>query len=243
MSLSSELSPCHNMKLSFLLTAVLFLNTIGLLLYNQRNPFYLMLFSLMTLVGSIGHSVLRKYILNLPDIEKTLVNRLLVVISYGVQFLTLKKCATEILDILLPVWTRQMIENYPKFSCFVFSVPMFAFGCLQLLGTLVAFVMTLRNSFPAAYLEANHVILRQRFFFVLAGLISIPYIVQLVACKSFCNESLFRKLMVNTFRNISRSDNIFGQEECWIPFFPVLNFICIFLFSGIAVIKVIIFLL
>ena len=224
------------MNIHSCLSLFLFFNTILLVVFPENSMIYYAALVLMTLVGSLGHVLFRCYVWDRPAIQSTIGSSILVLISYSVQLLSLKKTATESFDILAPNWTASKIEEYPKVTCFIYSFPMFGLGTLTKIGFLLPMAAVFRKKFSGDYLAANHFKLKRCLYIGLVTLITIPYIAQVTVCRGLCNWKLFKGNLQNTFKHNSslQSKNL---EDCWIPFLPFLTFLCLILYGAWAVIK------
>ena len=218
------------------LCVYLFFNTVLLLVCPENSVIYYAALVLMTLAGSLGHVVFRCFVWDRPAIQSTIGSSILVLISYSVQLLSLKKAVTESFDILAPNWTATKIEENPKLTCFMYSFPVFGLGTLTTLGFLLPVAASFRRKFSGEYLAANHFKLKKSLYIGLGTLITIPYIAQVTVCRSICNWKLFKGTMQNTFQDNSSLQNK-NLEDCWIPFLPFLTFLCLILYGTWAVIK------
>ena len=166
----------------------------------------------VTVMGSVGHFLVRRYIYALPDIQKTAVNTLCLVLSYGCQGLSILISTATILNLVAPTWISNLLSDNTSVSCMMFSIPehlFFSLVCLAL--AVMTFFRNLRCCFPDLYLAANHKALSLGMRIGLPLIILIPYGVQVAACGTLCNTQFFTEFVRLSFKI---QPNVVGLQ-CW----------------------------
>ena len=215
-----------------ILSSFLVLTTLLLVISSENSILYFSALAIMAIIGSCGHVVFRCFACDRPDIEKTIVCRILVMFSYGIQLSVLCTIVTESFNILAPTWTVKKIEAHPDLTCGLFSLPIFGRNSLTFVGLLIFSVKILQHQFSGEYLEGNDSKLSKLIYFTFSIIIVIPYMVQLLVCQSFCHGEGFKKDMKNTFEN---HEDI-PLKDCWIPFMEFIAGTCLLIVGVLGVV-------
>ena len=223
-----DMDECNDASI---LSSFLVLSTLLLAISPDNSLIYYLALVLMALVGSCGHVVFRCFVCHRPDIEKTIVCRMLVMFSYGIHFSFMCTIVSESFNILAPSWTVEIIEAHPDLTCGLFSLPIFGRNSLTFVGLLIFSVKILRHQFRGEYLEGNHTKLSKLIYFTFSIIIVIPYMVQLLVCQSFCHGMGFKRDMKNTFGNHAE----IPLNDCWIPFMEFIAATCLLIVGALGV--------
>ena len=198
--------------LSALSAAVFIASTVFIMSPEKGTKVYAAVEVGVTVMGSVGHFLVRRYIYALPDIQKTAVNTLCLVLSYGCQGLSILISTATILNLVAPTWISNLLADNTSVSCMMFSIPehlFFSLVCLAL--AIMTFFRNLRCCFPDLYLAANHKALSLGMRIGLPLIILIPYGVQVAACGTLCNTQFFTEFVRLSFKI---QPDVVGLQ-CW----------------------------
>ena len=201
------------MKILSALSALVFIaSTVFIMSPEKGTKVYAAVEVGVTIMGSVGHFMVRRYIYALPDIQKTAVNTLCLMLSYGCQGLSILISTATILNLVAQNWISNLITDNTSVSCMMFSIPehlFFSLVCLSL--AVMTFFRNLRCCFPDLYLAANHKALSLGMRIGLLLIILIPYGVQVAACGTLCNTQFFPEFVRLSFKF---HPNVAGLQ-CW----------------------------
>ena len=149
--------------------------------------------------GNVGHHLFRQYIYSLPDIQKTIVKKALILFSYSLQFVIMKSTLFIVSSHFAEDFVSDLILKHSNMSCRILTVTEYigeylVVNSLSMLGVTIS----IRKLFYGRYYSWNH----DKISFIVFMLIFVVAVLHFIYQLSFCGD-LCDRMMVNSLSNMA----------------------------------------